>query len=133
MNPYPRVLAVLEIVTSIGLVIFWTMFFTIGLAPVSPPPCYFTFENSFPVPDLILAVGFLIAGILLLKKSPKGRTLSLVCAGALMFLGVLDTSFNVQNGMYTISVGDTISNAFINLWCIGFGGVVVYRIMMTPS
>jgi hypothetical protein len=38
-----------------------------------------------------------------------------------MFLGVLDFSFNYQNGMYKISLMDKILNGSINLWCVILG------------
>ncbi len=114
-------LAVLQIITSLGLILFWIGFFTIGLAPVNAPACYFAYEHSFPLPDIILALAMLAAGVMLLKEKGPGRSLSLVCAGSLIFLGVLDFSFNIQNGVYAVSVGDMISNGFINLWCVVFG------------
>ncbi|MDD5397955.1 MAG: hypothetical protein PHU70_02625 [Dehalococcoidia bacterium] len=116
-----RLIASLEIVTGVGLILFWLAFFTVGLAPEKAPPCYFAYENSFPLPDGILAVLLLIAGILLMKSNPAGRILSLVGAGALVFLGLLDFSFNLQNGIYLTSVIDLVLNAFINLWCVVFG------------
>ena len=114
-------IAWLSIITGIGIILFWIGFFTIGLAPETPPEGYFVFEHSFPPPDCILAVALIIAGVLLLKKRHSGVILSLVTSGGLMFLGILDASFNVQNGMYCITPIDTILNAFINLWCFGFG------------
>jgi len=45
-----------------------------------------------------------------------------------MFLGVLDFSFNIQNGMYAISALDLILNAFINLWCVVFGLWIAVRL-----
>lgn len=116
-----RPIAVLEIITGIGIILFWIGFFTVGLAPETPPEGYFVFEHSFPPPDCILAVALIIAGALLIKKRNAGIVLSLVASGGLMFLGILDASFNIQNGMYSITVLDTILNAFINLWCFGFG------------
>lgn len=119
-----KVIAVLELLTGAGLILFWIGFFTVGLAPENPPPCYFAYEHSFPLPDIILAVAFLLAGTLLLKNRESGRILSLVCAGGLMFLGVLDFSFNVQNGVYRISTLDLVLNVFINIWCVGFGAFI---------
>jgi len=110
-----------SIITGIGIILFWIGFFTVGLAPETPPEGYFVFEHSFPPPDCILAVTLIIAGALLIKKRHTGILLSLVASGGLMFLGILDASFNIQNGMYGISPMDTILNAFINLWCFGFG------------
>jgi len=116
-----RLIASLEIVTGIGLILFWIAFFTVGLAPDKAPPCYFAYEYSFPLPDGVLAILLLVAGILLMRSRPAGRPLSLVAAGALIFLGLLDFSFNLQNGIYLTSTVDLVLNAFINIWCVGFG------------
>ena len=114
-------IAILELLTAVGLILFWILFFTVGMAPKNPPPGYLAYEHSFPVPDGLLSILLLVAGIMLLLNNPLGVNLSLIAAGALLFLGVLDISFNIQNGIYKISTGDLISNAFINLWCVGFG------------
>ncbi len=116
-----RLISSLQIVTAVGLILFWIAFFTVGMAPDKPPACYFAYEHAFPLPDGLLAVLLLVAGIMLMKKSPAGVKLSLVASGALMFLGVLDFGFNIQNGIYTASTIDLVINAFINLWCVGFG------------
>lgn len=125
MEQSNKTIAVLQIITAAGLALFWLGFFTVGLAPENPPQGYFQYEHSFPLPDIILAVALLAAGIMLLKGRPDGVTLSLVTAGSLMFLGVLDFSFNIQNGMYAISAMDLVLNAFINLWCVAFGLAVI--------
>lgn len=121
---------VLETLTAVGLLLFWLGFFTIGLAPKTPPPGYFEYEHSFPLPDVILAAGLLASARLLSKGKASGRTLSLVCGGALMFLGVLDFSFNYQNGMYKISFMDKVLNGSINIWCVIFGlwTAIVFRV-----
>ncbi len=118
-------IAVLELLTAAGLILFWIGFFTIGLAPKNPPKGYMEYEHSFPLPDGLLAVLLLVAGILLLMNNPLGGKLSLIAAGALIFLGVLDFCFNIQNGVYKISVGDLVTNAFINAWCVGFGIAII--------
>ena len=123
-----RTIAILELLTGIGLILFWILFFTVGLAPKNPPPGYFAYEHSFPLPDGLLAILLLAAGILLLLNNPWGGNLSLIAAGALVFLGVLDFSFNIQNGVYKISKSDLILNAFLNVWCVGFG--VAIALMM---
>jgi len=116
-----RLIASLEIVTGVGLILFWLAFFTVGLAPEKAPPCYFAYEHSFPLPDGILAIVLLVAGILLMRSNPAGRILTLIGAGALIFLGLLDFSFNLQNGIYSTSVVDLVLNVLVNLWCVGFG------------
>lgn len=119
----------LQIVTGVGLIIFWVAFFTVGLAPEKPPPGYFVFEHSFPLPDMLLAIALLRAAALLTsgdeERSRSGQRLSLVAAGGLLFLGVLDFSFNIQNGMYTISVTDGVIAGFIQIWCIAAGLIMI--------
>lgn len=119
-------IAILEIITALGIVLFWILFFTVGIAPQNPPECYFAFEKSFPLADIILASTLLSAGILMLRGYPGGRTLSHVCAGSLVFLGFVDFSFNFQSGVYLISPAGMLMNGFINTWCIGFGLAIVF-------
>lgn len=123
-----KLIASLEIVTAVGLVLFWIAFFTVGLAPENAPACYFAYEHSFPLPDGMLAALLLAAGILLTKNRPWGVKLSLAAGGALVFLGLLDFSFNIQNGVYLTSTIDLILNVFINIWCVGFGLALIVLI-----
>ncbi|MBN1691527.1 MAG: hypothetical protein JW901_10945 [Dehalococcoidia bacterium] len=116
-----RLIASLEIVTGAGIILFWIAFFTVGMAPENPPPGYFAYELSFPLPDGLMSVLLIAAGILLMKDRQPARILSLIGAGALIFLGLLDCSFNLQNGIYMASVLDLVINALINAWCVGFG------------
>lgn len=122
-----KTIAVLELITALGIILFWVGFFTVGLAPENPPAGYFVYEHSFPLPDSILALALIVAALLLLKGKSLGRSVSLVAAGGLIFLGVVDFSFNIGNGMYAISVLDAVLNGFINLWCVGFGAVLLFR------
>ena len=43
-----KTIAILELLTGIGLILFWIGFFTIGLAPKNPPQGYLAYEHSFP-------------------------------------------------------------------------------------
>jgi hypothetical protein len=79
------------------------------------------------LPDICLALLLLASGILWLRQNPLGKTLSLVAAGALIFLGLLDFSFNIQNGIYLASALDLVLNAFINAWCIAVGLVIIWN------
>ncbi|NLZ28139.1 MAG: hypothetical protein GX887_04145 [Firmicutes bacterium] len=124
-------ISVLAILTGVGLLLFWVGFFTIGLAPAEPPPGYFEYEHSFPLPDIILALVLIIAGILMLKENSTGKWLGLVCSGSLVFLGLLDFSFNIQNGVYALSTTELLLNGGINLWCVVFG--LIMAVKLRPS
>jgi len=116
-----RLIASLQIVTGAGIILFWVAFFTVGMAPEKPPACYFAYEHSFPLPDTLLCVLLIVAGILLMKGRAVAVKLSLIAAGGLMFLGLVDFAFNIMNGIYAASTVDLVINAFINAWCVGFG------------
>jgi hypothetical protein len=118
--------------TGVGIIVFWVMFFTVGLAPANPPTCYFAFEHAFPLPDAVLAIGLLAAGALVIAGRSGARTLGLVCAGGLVFLGLLDASFNIQNCIYTSSLSKGTMAAAINLWCIALG-IAIALVMRPPQ
>lgn len=127
-NSSGRWVPVLAILTGLGLLLFWIGFFTIGLAPENPPPGYFEYEHSFPLPDIILAVALVAAGILMLRDRPLGGRIALVCSGALLFLGLLDFSFNSRNGIYALSTAELLLNGSINLWCVIFGVILAVNL-----
>ena len=120
----------IEIATAIGIILFWIGFFTVGLAPADPPLGYYAFELAFPVPDVVLAATLLIAAFCLrdgtTQRRAIGRMLSLVAAGALLFLGLLDTSFNLQNRMYVLSPVDGALASFVNVWCLAAGLAIIF-------
>jgi hypothetical protein len=110
----------LQLLTAIGLVLFWTAFFTVGYANDAYPVCYETFEKCFPLPDSFITIVLLCAwwkG----RSGGSARDLTRVAGGAMIFLGLCDISFNAMNGMYTISTAELLMNGFINVWCLGFG------------
>ena len=94
----------LQLLTAIGLILFWTAFFTIGFENPNYPSYYSKFEHRW-------------------------KDYTLVAAGAMLFLGLCDFSFNIMNGMYTVGLTDGILNAFINIWCVGFGAWQMYVVM----
>jgi hypothetical protein len=120
-----KTVARLQLLTAAGLLVFWLLFFTVGLAPAYPPFGYFVFEHSFTVADIILALAFIRAGTWLLSEDgvrrSRGRALSLVCSGALLFLGMLDISFDVLNSIFSLLSLTTIVAIVVDAWCIGFG------------
>jgi hypothetical protein len=107
------------------------LYFTVGVAPDNPPPGYSVFQNTFTFADLALACLLIRAATLLLRPDPihrvLGRGLSLICAGALLFLGGLDISFNFQNSIYLIVSIDMLLEVAINIWCLVFGFLLAYE------
>ncbi len=117
----------LQLLTSIGLITFWIAFFMIGFENPNYPSYYAKFEHSFPLPDSFLCIVLLMAYFN--RNNIKWKNYSLVAAGAMVFLGLCDFSFNSMNGMYTVGIADGILNAFINIWCVGFGVWQMYVVI----
>lgn len=116
-----KLIAYLEWLTAAGIITYWFAFLFIGVAPENPPEGYLAYERSFPLPDMLLAITLIGSGFLIIYRNPVGKSLALSCAGALIFLGFLDFSFNTQNGIYVMSLQDLVLNVFLNGWCVFFG------------
>jgi len=120
-----RLIASLEIVTGVGILLFWIAFFTVGMAPENAGPAYFAYEYNFVVADMLVIILLIAAGILLMRGRRLGIVLSLAAAGALIYLGLVDMAYNLRNGVYLASSVDLVINAAINLWCVGFGIAII--------
>jgi hypothetical protein len=87
---------------------------------------YFAYERSFPIPDLVwLAPGLIASAVGVLFDQFYGYILLIAVSGGLIFLGLVDFSFNIQNKQYTSNIGDGIMNIFINLACLVFGPIFI--------
>jgi hypothetical protein len=123
-----KMIAVIEILIAIGIISFWVVFFSGDLVSIKDPKLkeiYLAFESAFPVPDAWLAAALLIGGIGLLKKAYYGYFFSFIGGASLIYLGLLDTSFNILQGMYTLGIGEAVLNIFINLICLCAGSFII--------
>jgi arginine exporter protein ArgO len=126
-----KMAAVLEMALAVGIISFWIAFFSTDLVTISDPhlkEIYLAFESAFPVPDAYLSAVLLIGGVGLLRKKAYGRFFSLIGGASLVFLGLLDISFNTRHGIYLIGAGEAIMNIFINLLCLGTGVFLILTI-----
>jgi len=114
-------LSIAQIATGLGILAFWSLFFTVGMAPAQPLRCFFAFEHAFPLPDTTLAVALVASGVNLLKGGAWGRDVSLACSGGLLFLGLVDLSFAAQNGVFAGPLADALQWGLISLWCSVLG------------
>ncbi|TDL99417.1 MAG: hypothetical protein C4K58_05785 [Flavobacteriaceae bacterium] len=105
--------------TAIFILLFWILFFTVGFENPKYPPYYTKFEHSFPLPDGFLALTLFLA--FFNRHNSKWTFYTLIASGAMVFLGLVDFAFNIQNGMYCVGFPDGILNVIINLWCVIFG------------
>ena len=126
-----KAVAVIELVLAVGIISFWIAFFSTDLVSIKDPhlkEIYLAFESAFPIPDIYLAIVLIIGGIGLLKKMSYGFLFSLIGGASLIFLGLLDISFNSQHGIYLLGIGEAVMNIFINALCLGFGIFLILTI-----
>ena len=116
--------AILELALAVGIVSFWTAFFTTDMIRMDDPrlkEIYMAFESAFPVADGYLSVVLVVGAVGLLRKKAFGRLFSLVGGASLVFLGLLDISFNTLHGIYRLGLGEAVMNLSVNLICLGAG------------
>lgn len=116
--------AAAELAIAAGILLFWISFFSFDLVSIRDPhlkEIYLGFESAFPFADICLAGVLIAGGIGLLKKASYGVLFSLLGGAALVFLGLLDLSFNVRHGIYLLGIGEAMINLFINTVCLGAG------------
>ncbi len=107
---------------ALGIVLWWGYYFAVTRHGPPPVPAYFDFEDAFPWPDLVWLVPLLIlAARHNARRTPYAPLWTAASGSALVFLGLLDTSFNLRHGLYTHSLAEGLVNAFVNLACLGFG------------
>ena len=130
-NRTNRFIAGAEFVVALGIFLFWIAFFTQDVVSINDPHLkekYMAFESAFPLADFYLSLMLIIGGMGLLKNMFYGYFFSVVAGASLIFLGILDVSFNFQNGLYSIGIQETASNVLINLACLSIGIYLLFAI-----
>ena len=94
------VMSILLIVTAILLIYYWIDFFLKKGVQVTQEEWYIKFQKAFPLADMWAAACALLGGVGLLTEQNYGLLFSLLAAGSLMFLALMDITFNVENKLY---------------------------------
>ncbi len=63
--------ATLQLITSVGLMAFWTAFFTVGFENPDYPDYYTKFEHSFPLPSARPTVYMPFSALKLKSHNPR--------------------------------------------------------------
>jgi len=107
------VVAALEVVAALAISAFWITW------PREPhdepwlPPGYVEHERVFVFGDSLLAVVLVASAALLVAEESLGRSLALVAAGMLSFLGVLDLAYFAQHGMFARARGGPMNAGIV--------------------
>lgn len=106
-----KIIAAINIFVALDVMLFWLGFFTEVLFPISDlKPLinnfegYYAWEKCFFIPDTLTAIVAIWSSINILKVKSLSKNMILLsaCSGAWVFLGVLDFTYAINNGMYTL-------------------------------
>jgi len=125
--------AVLMLLTAAGTLLFWVAFFADletqrSGTLASRSDAWFAWELSFPLADLWMAVTGIVGAVGLWRARSGGLLFGLVSGGAMVFLGLMDALFFLENGLYLPLTGEVAVELFIHVWTVAFGGWAIATI-----
>ncbi len=130
MDIMTMILAVLLIITALGTIYYWADFYLRGGVQVLKEEWYIKFEKAFLVADLWgVSTCSLIGAVGLLTEQPYGLFFSLLASGSMIFLALMDITFNVENKLYPLiaTSNQMVFELGINLWFLVLGiSLLVY-------
>lgn len=96
------IIAILQILLGFGFVGFWVIFYFTEYKKPKMEECAFKHEKSFPLPDLFWITPCLfIAGIGILLGQKIGFFFSALAGSGMIFLGLIDLAYVIQNKFFT--------------------------------
>ncbi len=113
-------IAILQIIFGIGILGFWIYFLLVENKDPEKTEVYLVFERSFILPDLgwIMPCLF-ISAFGLLTNQGYGVFFSIAAGSAILFLFLMDFSFNIQRGNYKKDKRkENIIEIIVNLLCV---------------
>jgi hypothetical protein len=117
--------AIIQLLIAVGIIIFWVIFYFSEYKNRKMPEVEYKHELSFPLPDLGWVVpNLIVAAVGLLSNQSFGYIFSISAGGGMVFLGLIDLAFAVQNGKF--SRKEYGIDAFITF------GIVVLMVVLGP-
>jgi hypothetical protein len=103
------VAAGVQVLTATGIVAFWLTWFREAHTEEWLPTGYVEHERVFVYPDSLLAALLVLSAGLAVLEVDLGRSLGLVSAGMLLFLGVIDLAYFAQHRMFARARGGLVN------------------------
>jgi hypothetical protein len=94
---------------------YWILFFATGVVQTSSDAAYLDFERAFPAADAWLAFASACCAINCARRRPQAVLWALVASGASVYLGCMDTLYNLEHGKYTSFDAGMVLEMLINL------------------
>ncbi|RJP71126.1 MAG: hypothetical protein C4532_08250 [Candidatus Abyssobacteria bacterium SURF_17] len=119
------VLAIILIVFALGTVAFWVEVFTSGTLATSDNPCYMEHERSFPAADGYMVLCALTAAVGIFRRRSWALLFGLLTGSAIIFLGLMDTLYSLQQGIFATLSMAAAESLFICGVCLILGPVTI--------
>ncbi len=101
--------------------LYWVVFFTSGATQATQEPCYAVFERAFPAADAWLALAALACASGLRRRRPRAVLWGVAAGSAFIYLGLMDTLYNLEHRMYASIGPEMAAEVLINVTCFLFG------------
>ena len=120
------IIAGLEVLAALGIAAFWFTWFREPHDEPWLPDGYVDHESPFVFSDTMLSIVLVAGAVLQLAEQPAGRSLGLIAAGMLAFLGVLDLAYFKRTGMFARERGG-VANAGVVAGVLALAVILVVR------
>jgi len=131
MKQRPRgcaaLIAWLWIATGLNL-LYWISFFTGGEVQSSHDPVYLGFERAFPAADAWLGMASLACAEGLRRQRPWAVLFGIAAGSAFIYLGLMDTLYNLEHRMYATLTAEMLAETVINVTCLVFGPFLMWYV-----
>ena len=122
------IVAGLEVIAALGIAGFWITWFREPHDEPWLPDGYVDHESPFVFSDTMLSIVLVAGAVLQVAEEPAGRSLGLIAAGMLAFLGVLDLAYFHRTGMFARERGG-VANAGVVASVLALAVILVVRFL----
>jgi hypothetical protein len=121
-----RLVVGLLAITVVGTAAYWIGFFAGGeTLHASTTDVYGAFERAFPVADGWMAACAAAAALGLVRGRAWAAPAGIAAGSALVYLGLMDVAFDVEQGLYAQRSGAMAVEIVINVFCLSVGPFLI--------
>ncbi|MBU0495388.1 MAG: hypothetical protein KKA73_12180 [Chloroflexi bacterium] len=118
------ILAALLSLTAISTVLFWALLPPIGMSEQTSLS-YLTWRRAFSLAEAWMVLTAIAAAIGLLWLKDWGLLFGCLAGSSLIFLGLADVLFCLQQHVYESLTAGSLIEASIHLWFLVFGSFII--------